>query len=98
MNKEKIKNVMLRNFPGISLKDSPQGMEGSVRYWGDWQFPNEYGCEDDDDEDCDYEELTPSSRTRLAKIVGNIQKECKCDIDYDETEKNYIVFTIREKQ
>jgi len=101
--KQEIKNALLRNFDKIKISEENQDdvivFEASIRNWGDWQFPEDEYCEDGDDEDCDYEELTFDSSQRLKRIVDKIQDNTtKYNVDYDIGGKNYIMFTITNKK
>ena len=61
-----------------------------VRYWGEWENPEDA----EDEEDYDWQVLTDESKEKLDEILTAIQKQYKVKIEQVGSEKNWLVFSI----
>jgi hypothetical protein len=92
----KLKSALLRGVPAgghkVSLSDVQIDKDSlSVHYWGKWEMPEG----EEDDGDYDWEVLSKSSQAQLKSVVTKFEKENKCKVDYQTSEKNWIEFSIR---
>lgn len=63
----------------------------SCRGWGQWEVPY-----DEDEEDCDFEELSDESSDELSNFISELRAEFpNNEITYCTGEKNYIDFRVR---
>ena len=92
----KLKYAVLQGVPAgchkVSLSDVQLDKDSlSVRYWGKWEMPEG----EEDDGDYDWEVLSRSSQAQLKSVVSKFEKDNKCKVDYQTSEKNWIEFSIR---
>lgn len=92
-------NRLNDSFNGIRINSQDENeASADIRYWGNWEFPQDQHCEDGEDEDCDYEELTDHSYSLLMNKIDTIRKDFpSVDIQVQCGEKNYIDFDLKVK-
>ena len=91
----KLKSAVILGVPAgcakISMRDIQSDKDSlSIRYWGKWEMPEG----EEDDGDYDWEVLSKSSQAQLKSVVTKFEKENKCKVDYQTSEKNWIEFSI----
>jgi len=62
-----------------------------VRHWGQWEVPED----EEDDGDYDWEVLTQASAKKLKDLITKFEKENKCKVNVQTSEKNWIAFSIK---
>ena len=87
--KEDLQNKFNSSFGTRDLTDNK--LTASCRNWGQWELPED----GEDEEDCDYEELSSTSYNELQEIMADLKsKYIGYTFDYDLCEKNYIDFQV----
>jgi len=96
---EEIKDIINRKFDIRVHELNSTCLIADCRNWGQWQFPEDMDCDDGEDEDCDYEELTEESSRELEEFFNILRKDYpEYSCTYNTSEKNYIDFQVTPKE
>lgn len=91
-----LKSALLSDQPaGSSRITSSDIQEDSnslgIRYWGQWEVPQD----EEDDGDYDWQVLSVASSRKLNEIIMSFEKQHKCKVICQTSEKNWIECKIQ---
>ena len=92
----KLKSTLVNNLPARSSRISQNDVQLdanslSIRHWGHWEIPEG----EEDDGDYDWEVLSDDSSKKLKTVITAFEKENKCKVNVQTSEKNWIEFSIK---
>jgi hypothetical protein len=92
----KLKSALLMGQPPGSSKIHSSDIQEEdnslgIRYWGKWEMPEG----EEDDGDYDWEVLSAASSKKLKEVITAFEKEHKCNVMCQTSEKNWIECSIK---